>query len=543
MWEWGSFPQPSPVKLTFSKSGRENPTYASGSGPSGLWRSLAAKTVQVKAGRLGGMRLPVLQDSDEEDAGEERRGRSLVDKEHGRSHSVPAHLQSSDPSSGKQHKRERRKWKEYEDFKEEEEDAMSKASRYQEEAGSLSASRGDPTKFILSIEGQKVGFQLSLAGTEARTLESFKQNLVQFDSFLDDPSIVSHPDLLIRWVGTDQYVLWISLYAYSSEFIHRYVSRDDSPQFFESLVQWRTDALQRRAAGQPLRPLSPSSDESLPTSPTLETPPPETAQHDKLTHMRAKSEPPEESKQTTNAEPTASQTSSSSSWVPWWGRGKKRDTTRPTQQSPTPQAAQDLAPSAPEPSVHHQPDTVNKAVENALVHEVHRTESGQTAKPAKPTRYAKTLRLTSEQLVCPHYPQSRILDLTCPQKSLGLQPGANTITFSLSATGAVACTARIFVWDHTDLVVVSDIDGTITKSDALGHVFAMVGRDWTHMGVAKLYTDIVKNGYKIMYLTSRAIGQADATRGYLKGIKQDDYQLPEGPVIMSPDRLMASLHR
>lgn len=71
----------------------------------------------------------------------------------------------------------------------------------------------------------------------------------------------------------------------------------------------------------------------------------------------------------------------------------------------------------------------------------------------------------------------------------------------------------------------------------------MIGRDWTHSGVAKLYTDICRNGYKIMYLTSRAIGQADSTRDYLKGIKQNDYQLPEGPVIMSPDRLMASLHR
>lgn len=81
------------------------------------------------------------------------------------------------------------------------------------------------------------------------------------------------------------------------------------------------------------------------------------------------------------------------------------------------------------------------------------------------------------------------------------------------------------------------------RSDGLGHVFAMIGRDWTHLGVAKLYTDITRNGYKIMYLTSRAIGQADATRDYLKGIKQNDYQLPEGPVIMSPDRLMASLHR
>jgi len=142
-----------------------------------------------------------------------------------------------------------------------------------------------------------------------------------------------------------------------------------------------------------------------------------------------------------------------------------------------------------------------------------------------------------------------------------LKPGANSITFSLSASGASATTARIFVWESSDLVVISDIDGTITKSalfylnnltsclnrpfrsDGLGHVFAMIGRDWTHSGVAKLYTDIVRNGYKVLYLTSRAIGQADATRFYLRGVKQNNYQLPDGPVIMSPDRLMASLHR
>lgn len=49
------------------------------------------------------------------------------------------------------------------------------------------------------------------------------------------------------------------------------------------------------------------------------------------------------------------------------------------------------------------------------------------------------------------------------QKELNLNDGLNTITFSLSVTGAVACTARIFLWGWTDLVVVSDIDGTITK--------------------------------------------------------------------------------
>lgn len=139
----------------------------------------------------------------------------------------------------------------------------------------------------------------------------------------------------------------------------------------------------------------------------------------------------------------------------------------------------------------------------------------------------------------------------------------NVISFSVrsSYSGFATCTSRIFLWESDFQVVISDIDGTITKyvpppfrsslpilthvcrSDALGHVFTMIGRDWTHLGVAKLYTDIARNGYKMMYLTSRAIGQADTTREYLKGIKQNGYQLPEGPVIMSPDRLMTSLHR
>lgn len=68
-------------------------------------------------------------------------------------------------------------------------------------------------------------------------------------------------------------------------------------------------------------------------------------------------------------------------------------------------------------------------------------------------------------------------------------------------------------------IVVSDIDGTITKSDALGHLLPMVRLDWTHPGIANLYTNIRRNGYELLYLTSRAIGQADTTRSYLKGIE------------------------
>ncbi|KAI1982029.1 lipin Ned1 [Ophidiomyces ophidiicola] len=137
--------------------------------------------------------------------------------------------------------------------------------------------------------------------------------------------------------------------------------------------------------------------------------------------------------------------------------------------------------------------------------------------------YAKTLRLTSEQL-----------------RALNLKSGANPMTFTVNRA---TCPAIMYLWNFKTPIVISDIDGTITKSDALGHVLNMIGRDWTHVGVAKLYTDIVNNGYNIMYLTSRSTGQADTTRTYLNGIVQDGYKLPKGPVIMSPDRTIAALRR
>ncbi|KUI60504.1 Nuclear elongation and deformation protein 1 [Cytospora mali] len=137
--------------------------------------------------------------------------------------------------------------------------------------------------------------------------------------------------------------------------------------------------------------------------------------------------------------------------------------------------------------------------------------------------YAKTLRLTSDQL-----------------KALNLKPGENSLSFTVNKA---TCSAFMYLWKHDTPVVISDIDGTITKSDALGHVLNMIGRDWTHAGVAKLYSDIVANGYNIMYLTSRSVGQTDITRAYLSGIVQDGYRLPRGPTILSPDRTMAALRR
>jgi phosphatidate phosphatase LPIN len=62
----------------------------------------------------------------------------------------------------------------------------------------------------------------------------------------------------------------------------------------------------------------------------------------------------------------------------------------------------------------------------------------------EPTRnYAKTLRLTSEQL-----------------KELHLKPGANPMSFTVNKA---TCQAVMYLWRYDVPIVISDIDGTITK--------------------------------------------------------------------------------
>lgn len=140
--------------------------------------------------------------------------------------------------------------------------------------------------------------------------------------------------------------------------------------------------------------------------------------------------------------------------------------------------------------------------------------------------YFKTLRLTSEQL-----------------QKMNLSYGENKLMFKLNQ-GNSQIYSNLYLWKSTTPIVISDIDGTITKSDALGHVLNFIGKDWTHPGVAGLFTDIASNGYNIMYLTARSVGQADSTRAYLQSIIQENNtKLPSGPVILSPDRTMAALRR
>jgi len=155
--------------------------------------------------------------------------------------------------------------------------------------------------------------------------------------------------------------------------------------------------------------------------------------------------------------------------------------------------------------------------------------SVQEARQSVPEdKYIRTTRLSSDSIA-----------------KLNLKPGLNEIAYSITTMmqGTARIESLIFLWDHDDKIVVSDIDGTITRSDALGQILPLINLDWSQAGVADLFTAIEKNSYKFMYLSARAIGQTSLTRDMLRKINQNGIQLPEGPLLVNPVSLFRAFHK
>ncbi|GMH10118.1 hypothetical protein Nepgr_011959 [Nepenthes gracilis] len=146
-------------------------------------------------------------------------------------------------------------------------------------------------------------------------------------------------------------------------------------------------------------------------------------------------------------------------------------------------------------------------------------------------------------------PHKKMLRINIPTSeqiaSLNLKEGQNMVTFNFSTRvlGMQQVDAHIYLWKWNARIVISDVDGTITKSDVLGQFMPLVGKDWTQSGVARLFSAIKENGYQLLFLSARAIVQAYLTRSFLLNLKQDGKTLPNGPIVISPDGLFPSLYR
>ncbi|KAI3387689.1 hypothetical protein SNEBB_001141 [Seison nebaliae] len=141
----------------------------------------------------------------------------------------------------------------------------------------------------------------------------------------------------------------------------------------------------------------------------------------------------------------------------------------------------------------------------------------------------RTIRLTSDQI-----------------RELNLKNGSNEILFRVvtALQGTSECICNLYLWNYDDKIVISDIDGTITRSDVMGQIFPLVGiSSWVQPDIAALFRSIKRNGYQFLYLSSRAIGQAKSTRDYLASIRQNGKTLPDGPLLMSPASLIRAFHQ
>ena len=68
--------------------------------------------------------------------------------------------------------------------------------------------------------------------------------------------------------------------------------------------------------------------------------------------------------------------------------------------------------------------------------------------------------------------------------------------FSNIFKGTGVTEALIYLWKYDDKIVVSDIDGTVTRSDVVGHISNVLYIDYTHSGIHNLYDQIQR--YEIL---------------------------------------------
>ena len=130
-------------------------------------------------------------------------------------------------------------------------------------------------------------------------------------------------------------------------------------------------------------------------------------------------------------------------------------------------------------------------------------------------------------------------------RKMDLKQGKNEICFAIETTlgGIQILKSNIYFWPHNIKMILWDIDGTVTKSDILGVILPRIGIDWNHDGVIELIDRMSSQGYKIVYLTARAIFQSEATHEFLGSIRQNEKKLPYGPIIMDPDGIFSSFKK
>jgi phosphatidate phosphatase LPIN len=113
-------------------------------------------------------------------------------------------------------------------------------------------------------------------------------------------------------------------------------------------------------------------------------------------------------------------------------------------------------------------------------------------------------------------------------KLMNLKEGHNEAKFLLK-TLLIShyVTISVYVWDVNSKIIISDIDGTITKSDVLGQILPFIGVEWAHEGVTQMMSAINSNNYKIIYLTARPLFEYSITKKYITTLEQSKFEITQ----------------
>ncbi|KAE9072355.1 hypothetical protein PF010_g25519 [Phytophthora fragariae] len=165
------------------------------------------------------------------------------------------------------------------------------------------------------------------------------------------------------------------------------------------------------------------------------------------------------------------------------------------------------------------------------LHEVCSDDGGSTQDTASFTSepyFKKSLKPSQEQLL-----------------NMGLRVGTNDIAFVLRSHGAgevARVSANLYLWPVTAKVVIAQIDGAISSSAATGSMFKRRDPAAMHPGAVEFYSKLARNGYRVVYVTCHGLSQANLLHTLLHNSTGEDGEiaLPMGPVLLSPDRLLAT---
>lgn len=152
-----------------------------------------------------------------------------------------------------------------------------------------------------------------------------------------------------------------------------------------------------------------------------------------------------------------------------------------------------------------------------------------------------------------------------------LTPGRNLISYKLVSEKGVAIAsteANLYLWSALDSIVVSDIDGTVTKDNVGGVMDTVVQEKFAHIhsGICKFYQQLTtispvevedmnalnssddgEGQVRFMYLSSRPISLVNHTRKLLVSVSQtcdanECHNLPPGPMMCNVVPLTSVLY-